>query len=75
LLNRTRALENQAFLFSCNGVGSNCGVGLGGHSVLVDPLGEVLAEEVTVRPSSPSKWIRKRSGRCETTSPRFGTES
>jgi predicted amidohydrolase len=44
LLNRTRALENQAFLFSCNGAGSNCGVTLGGHSLLVDPLGKVLAE-------------------------------
>jgi predicted amidohydrolase len=44
LLNRARALENQAFLFSCNGAGTNQGVGLGGHSVLVDPLGKVLAE-------------------------------
>jgi predicted amidohydrolase len=44
LLNRARALENQAFLFACNGAGRNGGVEIGGHSLLVDPLGTVLAE-------------------------------
>jgi predicted amidohydrolase len=44
LLGRARALENQAFLFACNGAGTNGGVEIGGHSLLVDPLGTVLAE-------------------------------
>jgi predicted amidohydrolase len=44
LLCQARALENQAFLLSCNASGINGGVQLGGHSVLVDPLGKVLAE-------------------------------
>ena len=44
LLNRARALENQAFVFACNGAGTNGGVRLGGHSVFVDPFGKVLAE-------------------------------
>jgi predicted amidohydrolase len=44
LLNRARALENQAFLFSCNGAGTSQGVVIGGHSVLVDPLGNVLEQ-------------------------------
>ena len=44
LFNRVRAHENLAFLFSCNGTGSNGGVRIGGHSLLVDPWGQVLAE-------------------------------
>lgn len=44
LLSRTRALENQAFLFACNGAGTSGGVLLGGHSLVVDPLGRVIAE-------------------------------
>jgi predicted amidohydrolase len=44
LLGRARAVENQAFLFSCNGAGTSGGVRLGGHSLLVDPTGAVLAE-------------------------------
>jgi predicted amidohydrolase len=44
LLNRARAMENQAFVFACNGAGTNCGVEIGGHSLLIDPLGKVLAE-------------------------------
>jgi predicted amidohydrolase len=46
LLCRARAMENQAFVFACNGAGINCGVNLGGHSLIVDPLGTVLAEAV-----------------------------
>ena len=42
--NRARALENQAFVFACNGAGTNGGVRLGGHSLFVDPFGKVLAE-------------------------------
>jgi predicted amidohydrolase len=44
LLNRARALENQAFVFACNGAGTSGGVQLGGHSVCVDPFGAVIAE-------------------------------
>jgi predicted amidohydrolase len=44
LLNRARALENQAFVFACNGAGSSGGVRLGGHSLFVDPSGRVIAE-------------------------------
>jgi predicted amidohydrolase len=44
LLNRARALENQAFVFACNGAGSSGGVRLGGHSLFVDPFGKVIAE-------------------------------
>jgi predicted amidohydrolase len=44
LLNRARALENQAFVFACNGCGASQGVRLGGHSLFVDPYGKVLAE-------------------------------
>ncbi len=44
LLGRARAIEDQAFLFSCNGAGTSGGVRLGGHSLLVDPTGRVLAE-------------------------------
>lgn len=44
LFNRVRALENLAFLFSCNCAGSDAGQRYGGHSALVDPLGNVIAE-------------------------------
>jgi predicted amidohydrolase len=44
LLNRARALENQAFVFACNGAGESRGVALGGRSLLVDPRGNVIAE-------------------------------
>lgn len=44
VLGRARAMENQAFLFACNGAGTTGGVPLGGHSLVVDPLGKVIAE-------------------------------
>jgi predicted amidohydrolase len=44
LLNQVRALENQAFVFACNAAGSSGGVRLGGHSLFVDPFGNVIAE-------------------------------
>ena len=43
LLARARALENQCFLLGCNAAGVEHGVRLGGHSLVVDPQGEVLA--------------------------------
>ena len=44
LFNRTRALENVAYLFSCNCAGTNAGRKYAGHSMFIDPLGEVIAE-------------------------------
>jgi predicted amidohydrolase len=44
LFNRARAHENLAFLISCNCAGANTGKRYGGHSMVVDPWGRVLAE-------------------------------
>ena len=43
LLNRTRALENLSCLISSNGVGINRGIPFAGHSLMVDPWGEIIA--------------------------------
>ena len=43
LLNRTRALENLSFLVSSNGVGTNRGKQFAGHSMIVDPMGNIIA--------------------------------
>jgi predicted amidohydrolase len=44
LFNRARAHENLAFLISCNCAGVNAGIQYAGHSMIVDPLGQVIAE-------------------------------
>lgn len=44
LFNRARAHENLAYLLSCNCAGINAGTRYAGHSMIVDPLGQVLAE-------------------------------
>ena len=44
LFNRARALENLAYLISCNCAGSNAGNRYAGHSMIIDPLGNVIAE-------------------------------
>jgi len=44
LFNRARAHENLAFVVSCNCAGENAGKRYGGHSMVVDPWGRVLAE-------------------------------
>ena len=44
LLTRARAIENQMFVIACNGVGTHNGVTLGGRSVVVDPMGAIVAE-------------------------------
>lgn len=44
LFNQVRAVENQCVLCSCNGVGNLGGCELGGHSMITDPSGQVLAE-------------------------------
>jgi predicted amidohydrolase len=44
VFNRARAIENQSFLISSNCCGVCGGVELGGHSMIVDPNGKVVAE-------------------------------
>jgi predicted amidohydrolase len=41
---RARAIENQLFIVACNRVGSSQGTKFGGHSMIVDPWGNVLEE-------------------------------
>lgn len=43
LFNQVRAIENQSFIISCNGVGTIGGTQLGGHSMVVNPWGEIIA--------------------------------
>jgi predicted amidohydrolase len=47
LLLRARAVENQVFVVGCNQVGTQEGVELAGHSVVIDPWGRVIAEAGT----------------------------
>ncbi|WP_340377567.1 carbon-nitrogen family hydrolase [Streptomyces sp. SS7] len=44
LLARARAVENQAFVLACATAGTHAGVLQAGHSIVVDPWGEVLGE-------------------------------
>ncbi|GGQ47286.1 carbon-nitrogen family hydrolase [Streptomyces mutabilis] len=44
LLARARAVENQAFVLACGTAGTHASVPQAGHSIVVDPWGEVLAE-------------------------------
>ncbi|NKX86856.1 carbon-nitrogen family hydrolase [Nocardia coubleae] len=44
LLTSARAVDNQVIVIACNAVGTHNGVELAGHSRVVDPWGEVLAE-------------------------------
>ncbi|GAA1506090.1 carbon-nitrogen family hydrolase [Streptomyces albidochromogenes] len=60
LLARARAVENQAYVLACGTAGTHAGVEQAGHSVVVDPWGEVLAEagsaeEVLVVDLDPAK--------------------
>ena len=41
---QARAIENQTFMIGCNGVGTCDNTLLGGHSLIVSPDGEILAE-------------------------------
>jgi omega-amidase len=41
---RARAIENQMFIFACNCVGSDANNKYFGHSMAVDPWGEILVE-------------------------------
>lgn len=44
LLGRARALENQTWVIQCNTAGSHRGLTMGGHSQVVAPTGDVVAE-------------------------------
>ncbi|MFC4464679.1 carbon-nitrogen family hydrolase [Streptomyces xiangluensis] len=44
LLARARAVENQSYVLACGTAGTHAGVPQAGHSIVVDPWGEVLAE-------------------------------
>lgn len=44
VLAQARAVENQVFVIACNTAGTHAGVAMGGHSMVVDPHGRVLAE-------------------------------
>ena len=44
LLARARAVENQSYVLACGSTGTHAGVPQAGHSIVVDPWGEVLAE-------------------------------
>lgn len=66
LLTRARAVENQAYVLGCCAAGTSGGVVHAGHSVVVDPWGEVLAEagkdeEVLSVEIDPSRVARARA--------------
>ncbi|MCX5012965.1 carbon-nitrogen family hydrolase [Streptomyces sp. NBC_00555] len=44
LLSRARAVEDQSYVLACGLAGTHAGVEQAGHSLVVDPWGEVLAE-------------------------------
>ena len=44
LFNQARAHENLAYLLSCNCAGENRGIAFAGHSMVVDPFGNILTE-------------------------------
>ena len=48
LLARARAVDSQAYVLACNGIGSHAGYRMGGYAAVVDPWGEVLAEAGSV---------------------------
>jgi predicted amidohydrolase len=64
VLTRARAIENQAWVVACNEVGMQPGIQLGGHSVVVDPKGEVVARAgggpdvlvVDIDPDAAARW-------------------
>ncbi|MCY4009516.1 MAG: carbon-nitrogen family hydrolase [Anaerolineaceae bacterium] len=41
---RARAIENQCFVLACNGAGMSGSLEIGGHSAIINPWGERLAE-------------------------------
>lgn len=64
VLTRARAIENQSWFLACNEVGQQPGIQLGGHSVVIDPRGAVVAQAgtgqeilyVDVDPGAAAQW-------------------
>ena len=64
VLARARAIEDLAWVVAANGVGSHAGITLGGHSVVVDPQGTIIAEAASaetvlfadVEPERSDEW-------------------
>jgi predicted amidohydrolase len=64
VLTRARAIENQAWFIACNEVGTQGEFTLGGHSVVVDPQGRVVAQAgtaqevliVEIDPGASAEW-------------------
>ncbi|MBC3190368.1 carbon-nitrogen family hydrolase [Pseudonocardia sp. C8] len=66
LLTTARALDTQTFVIAVNSCGTQNGVALGGHSRVVDPWGEVVAEagadeEVLIVDIDPARVGRTRT--------------
>jgi len=47
---QARAIENQAWVFACNRRGEGGGLLYGGSSMVIDPLGNIVAEDERYRP-------------------------
>lgn len=67
LLGRARAVEDQAFVVQCNTAGTHAGTEMGGHSQVVAPTGDVLAEagadeEVLIVDIDPATVASTREG-------------
>ncbi|MET9406762.1 carbon-nitrogen family hydrolase [Streptomyces sp. NPDC002935] len=65
LLAQARAVENQAYVLACGTAGTHAGVPQAGHSIVVDPWGEVLAEagsdeEILTVDFDPAKVVTTR---------------
>ena len=41
---RARAIEDQVFVLACSASGTQAGIEMAGHSLVIDPWGEILAE-------------------------------
>jgi predicted amidohydrolase len=64
VLVQARAIEDQAWVIACNQTGTQKGVQLGGHSAVIDPVGEIIAQAgsdettlfATVDPAAVHEW-------------------
>lgn len=61
---QARAIENQAFVIGVNRIGKDQGLIYGGHSLIIDPMGEIIADggeseriiEAEIKSSVAKKW-------------------
>jgi predicted amidohydrolase len=64
VLTQARAIEDQAWVLACNEVGEQPGVVLGGHSRVISPQGEVVAQaeegetilRASIDPAQADRW-------------------